>query len=350
MSALFVVAIVIEMMRTRRRMTLVKDPDYRTLVQGKGIKGVWVPAVPHLIAGEVKEWAERASVESIDIPAYWLEKNGIDLPTNARPLEGEKVLFVLHGGAYAMQSAHPNALAAMIPRSILKFSAPSVRRAFMLEYRNSKSPASPPENPFPAALLDAIAGYNYLVNAVGFAPENIIVEGDSAGGNLGLALVRYLIDNKGVDGIPGTPGALLLLSPWTDFHPDTTNRESSIFTNADSDFISHIVSPNESAVRNFLGPHGSEAATTNPYISPASQAQTMPPVSFKGYPRTLIISGGAEIFVDQIRCLYERMNASIGPNVQYAEFPDVWHDHIAFPNLEPERSSALKLIGEWIGV
>ena len=340
----------IELTRTCHRTALVKDPDYRALDQGKGVKGVWVPSTPHLVVGEVKKWAEEAGVESINIPAYWLDKKGFNLPIDARPSEGEKVLYVLHGGAYAIQSAHPDSLAAVIPRGILKHTSGSVRRAFMLEYRNSKSPTSSTAgNPFPAALLDAIAGYSYLVNAVGFAPENIIVEGDSAGGNLGLALIRYLIDNKGVDGIPATPGALILLSPWTDLHPDTSNLKSSFITNAKTDYVSKLASPSGSAVRNFLGPHGMVAASTNPYISPASLAQSMPPVSFDGYPRTLIISGAAEFLVDQIRCLYDKMNASIGPNVQYAEFPDIWHDHIAFSNLGPQRSMALKLIGEWIG-
>ena len=47
-----------------------------------------------------------------------------------------------------------------------------------------------------AALIDALAGYNYLVNTVGFHPTRIILEGDSAGGNLALALTRYLLEHR----------------------------------------------------------------------------------------------------------------------------------------------------------
>ncbi|KAI0093131.1 alpha/beta-hydrolase [Irpex rosettiformis] len=328
--------------------TLIKSPDYRSLEQGKGVRGVWVPAVPHLIVGEVKKWAEEANVESVNIPAYWLERKGANLLPNARPLEGEKILFVLHGGAYAMQSAHPKDTAAHIPHGILDFSGASVNRAFMLEYRNSKSPAQPPSNPFPAALLDAIAGYNYLINEIGFAAENIVVEGDSAGGNLALALTRYLLQNKETDGIPPPPGGLILISPWTDLRPDPANRTSSFFANADSDFILDLVAEDGPAVMNFLGPHGKEAAVTNPYISPASLAPTMPPVSFEGYPRTLIISGMTEIFLDQIRVLYDRMKVNMGSKVRYMEFADVWHDFVLFPNLEPQRTEALNVIGGWI--
>ena len=67
---------------------------------------------------------------------------------------------------------------------------------------------------FPTALVDAIAGYDYLVNDVGYIPESIIIEGDSAGANLALALTRYLLENK-LSNIP-PPGGLVLVCPWTD--------------------------------------------------------------------------------------------------------------------------------------
>lgn len=327
---------------------LKKEPDYRSLEQGNGVKGVWIPAQPTLIVGDVKKWAEAAGVESIKIPGYWLEKKGVDLPVNAPPQDGEKVLYVLHGGGYARQSAHPDDIIANNPRGILNRAGPSTRRAFMIEYRNSSSPAHPPGNPFPAALIDAFAGYHYLVNVVGFAPENIVLEGDSAGGNLSLALVRYLVANKSVAGIPAVPSALVLISPWTDLLPDDPARTSSFHTNSSSDFISELVDPNGSAILNFLGPHGKTAAVTNPYISPGSLAPSMPPVSFEGYPRTIIISGSTEIFLDQIRALHNKMKSTPGLDVRYVEFTDVWHDFTLLPNIEPQRSEAFELIANWI--
>ena len=50
----------------------------------------------------------------------------------------------------------------------------------------------PGQSPFPAALLDALAGYNYLVNEIGYSPSNTILVGDSVGENLALVLTRYL--------------------------------------------------------------------------------------------------------------------------------------------------------------
>ena len=50
-----------------------------------------------------------------------------------------------------------------------------------------------PEHPFPAAVVDAWLGYWWLIQQ-GFAPEHIVVAGDSAGGGLALALVVALRD------------------------------------------------------------------------------------------------------------------------------------------------------------
>jgi acetyl esterase/lipase len=298
--------------------------------------------------GKVKKWAEMVGVDSISIPAYWMEKKGTDLPLNARPEPGEKVLYVLHGGAYTLLSAHPGNLIANIPRGILQHTGPSVRRALTVEYRLSKPSSESPSHPFPTALLDAIAGYKYLIDEVGFAPENIIVEGDSAGGNLTLALVRYLVENRGTDGIPPVPGAIILVSPWADLSPDWTDPKSSIHTCQASDFVGRLIHTDNRHVRSFLGPHGLEAADTNPYISPASLAPTMPPVSFEGYPRTFILGAGAEALCDQIRILRDKMEATASSKITYVETPDAWHDFVAFPNYGPERTEALKTIGEWI--
>jgi hypothetical protein len=59
-----------------------------------------------------------------------------------------------------------------------------------LDYRLSRSDPYPDRFPFPAALLDAIAVYSYLVNVVGFEAANVTVAGDSAGANLALSLIR----------------------------------------------------------------------------------------------------------------------------------------------------------------
>lgn len=320
------------------------------------MNGVWVAPTPHLVAGELKQWADNAGVECVRVPGYWLEKEGRNREAGEAPLPGEKVVYHLHGGGYADFSAHPTDITASIPRGIIKHSD-LVMRAFSIEYRLSKGPPlSKPAHPFPAALLDALAGYNYLVNTVKFKPEDIIVEGDSAGGNLALALVRYLVEYReskslGTNALPPPPGELVLCSPWADIGDSDVKPSMSMYTNIPYDYIS-LVGKNPPATKvNFVGPLGMTGANSNRYISPSSTAPTMGPVSFKGFPRTFISAGGAEILVDQIRVLRDRMIADIGEGqVEYYEVPDGIHDYMVLGWHEPERTETMRRIANWIAV
>ena len=330
---------------------MASPPSHRALVEDPDAKGLWISPTPHLVVGEVKRWAEKAGVLPVRIPGYWMEKEGSDREIGEAPRSGEKVLYHLHGGAYAHGSAYPKDLTANVPRGVVEYT-PSVLRAFSIEYRLSKGlPLYDNENPFPAALIDAIAGYNYLVNVVRVKPENIIVSGDSAGGNLALALVRFLLDNQTSEvEIPHPPGELLLFSPWSDVGDSDVKPGLSMFTNIPYDYL-NITSRARTlpSKLNFLGPHGFEEANMNRYISPASTAETMEPVSFKGFPRTLIISGGAEVLRDQIRVLRDKMVADMGEGqIQYLEAAASVHDYVVFKWHEPERSETLRVVADWI--
>ena len=335
-------------------------PSYNHLVidTSTNVKSVWIYPTPNLILDEVKRWAEDANVSlDLRVPGYWLErkrpeKKGDATPFDAKAKPGEIVLYALHGGGYRTQSAHPSDATSQIPLSILNSTdSETVSRAFTIEYRLSAGPPHyEPSNPFPAALVDAIAGYNYLINEVGFKPENIIVEGDSAGGNLALAFVRYLVEKK--DKLPQTfaiPRGLILSSPWSDLGTSDQIKSSSIHTNIPTDFITVIGDRAINNLKNFLGPIGLEGANRNRYISPASTAATMEKVSFEGYPRTFIWAGGAEVLRDQIRILKDKMVGDLGKDkVTYHEAPDGIHDFLVFSWFEPERSQTLEAITKWL--
>lgn len=196
------------------------------------MKGIWVKPVPGLVAGDLANFAAQNGVEGERIPGYWLERKDTKHVIGQPPQPGEKVIYTLHGGGYVLFSGSPKDPLADVPRGLIKL-IPAVRRAFSLEYRLSVGKPYKATAPFPAALLDALAGYNYLVNTVGFAPEDIILEGDSAGGNLALALTRYLVENRKNPKVtlPRPPGALLLLSPWADMGTSHLSPTSSIMVN-----------------------------------------------------------------------------------------------------------------------
>jgi epsilon-lactone hydrolase len=120
------------------------------------------------------------------VPALDVQVEGAD---------GDAVIFYLHGGGYVIGSARTGA----------NLAAPLARRtglpAVSLDYRLA------PENPFPAAIDDALAAYKDLLGS----GRQIVIAGDSAGG--GLALATMLAARR--DGLP-LPAAAVVFSPWTD--------------------------------------------------------------------------------------------------------------------------------------
>lgn len=315
--------------------------------------------VNHLITGVLKQWATLSGVESIRVPGYWTHKKGTSIPLEGPPKPDEKILYMLHGGAYIRCSAHPGDMTFTAHRSVFQ-NIPSATRLFSIEYRLVVENPFGEAHPFPTQLIDALAGYNYLVNVIHFDPKNIIIGGDSAGGNLAHALTRFLVEYQGTSlnggTIPKPPGALILLSPWLDMSPSHEDiPNSSVDRNRVSDYIGSQDGSTPSVRVAFTGPHGLSAAATNPYISPASLHPDIK-VSFVGFPRTFILAGDAEVLRDQIATARDRMIRDLGEGdgihegdgkLRYFEAVDATHDFLAGTFFEPERSIALKEINRW---
>ncbi|THH05033.1 hypothetical protein EW145_g5095 [Phellinidium pouzarii] len=319
-------------------------PTHKALELGKGIDGLYVDGVPELVTGELSKWAEFAGVEAIRIPAYWMHKPASQLVMGEKARDDEKVIYFFHGGAYVSLSSHPSSSTSEIPRSIIAHTQ-SLRRSFAVEYRLTALG----ENPFPAQLLDALAGYSYLVNTVGFRPENIILVGDSAGANLALALTRYLISNsQAVKDLPSPPGGMVLLSPWCDLTGSHVVPGSSYYKNIPTDFLSPppLTGP-DFAPSTLAGPHGLDILK-NEYISPAYKNLDATGL-FKQFPPAFISAGDAEILLDSIVTLQERMVAGMGKEkVEILITKDAFHDFVGFLWFEPQRTQVVEAIGDWI--
>jgi epsilon-lactone hydrolase len=137
------------------------------------------------IAPEIR----REPVSAHGVAAEWSTAPGAD-PSRA-------ILF-LHGGGYISGSVVSHRpLATAIGRA-------AGARALALDYGRA------PENPFPAAVEDVIAGYRFLLDQ-GLAPGRIAVAGDSAGGGLTLALMLAARER----GMP-LPACGWCISPWVD--------------------------------------------------------------------------------------------------------------------------------------
>ncbi|KAI6102185.1 Alpha/Beta hydrolase protein [Pisolithus sp. B1] len=270
--------------------------------------------VPHLINAELKIWSSVAKVTSIRIPGYWYAKTSLS-PKPPTPIAaGQKVFLFLHGGGFTHMSAHPKSPISVVPRSLVELTD-DAPYALSVEYRLSSTYPFAEEHSFPTALLDALAGYNFLARVMGYDPSDIIVAGDSAGGNIALALTRYLVENKGSTevSLPGPPGHLLV----------------------------------SSRVLAYVGSFGAGIASCNRYVSPASLSPLVQ-AHFIGFPRTFIIAGGMEVFLDQIRSLRDKMVKDMGvTQVTYYEAADAEHDYFVF-SWHPDRPATLKAIQEWL--
>jgi len=70
---------------------------------------LWIPElVKEDIVGMVEEYAARAGVKSISIPAYWMLKEGTKWSSaHEKAQEDEKVVLYLHGGAFMVRFCPP---------------------------------------------------------------------------------------------------------------------------------------------------------------------------------------------------------------------------------------------------
>lgn len=223
----------------------------------------------------------------------------------------EITVLYLHGGGYAYYSkAHENLI------SLVTLAAES--QTFALDYRLI------PEHPFPAQLDDALAAYQWLLEK-GIKPKRLIVIGDSAGGNLTLALLLTLRDSK----LP-LPALGICIAPWT----DVENSGNSLKANESFDWVEKRMPIQwaEWLCKN--------TNARNPIVSPIN-------ADLQGLPPIYIQAGDAEILYDMIQSFYEKAQTQ-GVNVKL----DVWrhmnHDFQAFGELMPESKEALKRIGQVI--
>lgn len=345
----------------------------------KDAKFVWVEGIPdELFVGEIRHLADTTGPRPERRAGYWLLKNGVAYPgPQARP--GEKTILHLHGGAFYVSpssspqlfvwhflrhhcivawrthhvllqigSANPSDVTANFTRGLLQHSQ-AINRTFAIDYRLTTSAPDPTTNPFPAALLDALAGYRYLVHDAGFAPENIIVAGDSAGGNLALALVRHLIENP-TPSLP-PPGRVLTASAWLDLSMSRCGPDSTAVMNAPTDIFDEAPGRlfGKYGVMGLLGPLDFGVAQTNRYLSPVSlMCEPLPERRlFAGFPETYVVAGGAERLLDDSTALVRLMRAD-GVNVIEDVPADAVHDFLVFRWHEPERTEVLKRISGWI--
>ncbi len=182
-----------------------------------------------------------------------------------------------------------------------------------------------PENPFPAALEDAVTSYKWLLSN-GFKSRNIIFSGASAGGALAVSTMLKLRE-LGIS----LPAAAILLSPYADL----------AFT-GDSISTNSIFAPgfNIKMLRGMGNSYLQGTDPTNPYVSPIY-------ADLKGLPPMLIQAGGIELFTsDAIRLADRAKEAGIDAKLEI--WDDMPHVFQSFGDELPESKESIENIAEFI--
>ena len=245
-----------------------------------------------------------------EIPAEWQIVPGADK---------ERVLLYFHGGGWIMGSPNTCRLLTLELAKVTKM------RVLSVDYRLA------PEHPFPAAVEDCVAAYKSLLSN-DIKPENIIIAGDSAGGNLTLSSLIKLRD----DGIP-LPAGAIPISPATDlsYVEDTSRLDDLFIKNGETDPILADLGIFWWSYIYIAG-----ANSQDPLISPLFG-------DLKGLPPILIQASSCEILYSEIKRFYERAKKA-GLDIELQTWDEMVHVFQGFGLHQlPEADEAFQKIGEY---
>jgi monoterpene epsilon-lactone hydrolase len=239
------------------------------------------------------------------VPARWSKTPGASQT---------RVLFYLHGGGYLLGSS-------LAYRSLFSELARAAgnARGLALDYRLA------PENPFPAAVDDAVSGYRALLSQ-GIAPGSIAIAGDSAGGGLTVAMLVAARDA----GLP-MPAAAVAISPWVDM--EGTGGSMSSKAADDPSLNREVILGMASAYLNGASPRA-------PLASPLY-------ANLAGLPPLLIQVGSSEVLLDDATRLAARAGeANVAVQLEvWPRMPHVWH---GFASMLSEGRDAIAGAGAFV--
>ena len=224
--------------------------------------------------------------------------------------EGNAILY-LHGGAYtAGGAAYARGFGGLLCANT---NFPVLTVAYRLA----------PEYPFPTAVDDALAGYEHLLG-MGYAPDNIYLAGESAGGGLVLCLTHKLKELA----MP-LPGRIVSISPWAD-----------LAMTGETYTLNEKIDPtlSQSRLAYSAKAYSKGADLHNPLISPIYG-------DFTDFPPTLLIAGDREILLDDAKAVYACYKRD-GAHARLHIEPGMWHVYVLYPT--PEAKAAQRMIAAFL--
>lgn len=263
----------------------------------------------HTMATEPKDVVyEDTSVPSDTgshtIPALWIK------PLNASKTH---VILFTHGGGFVTNNASSHRkMAGHIAKAAGCW-------ALSVDYRVA------PEHRWPSMLDDGVSAYHWL-RKQGFQPSRIATVGDSAGGNLAIAIPLKLRDR----GDP-LPAAIVGLSPWTSMHPKGGTMES----NAATDPM--VAASNLDMM---IGIFLDDSERENPLVN-ILEADP------KGLPPMYLACGTHEVLQDNATRWAEKVRG-VGGSVECEEAEGMVHVHTFMAGKAREADETIRRVGEFL--
>jgi len=243
-------------------------------------------------------------VDAGGVPSEWL------VPEDAPQ---DRAVLYIHGGAWYMGSGNTHR------GFVSRLAYAAGLRILLINYRLA------PEHPFPEGLEDCITAFDWLLQG-GITAHNIIVAGDSAGGNLTLALLVALRDA----GKP-LPSGAVAISPATDL----AFTGQSVHTRLKLDPIFSHGGPT-TVIQDYIKAHDPH----EPLISPLY-------ADLHGLPPILIHVGDHEILLDDSVRFGQRA-VEAGVEATTVVWPEMFHVFQLFTPLLPEARQAVEQIASFM--
>ncbi len=258
----------------KRMHGLVENPDLEKHRQSQDYIGS--------ILGNSKE-VTYTEVDMDGVRGEWVSVN--------RPHMRKYVILYCHGGGYSTGSC-------LYGRTITsKLATAASIDVLGFDYRLA------PEHPCPAALEDAMKAWDYLM-LLGYGARDVILAGDSAGGNLALVLALKLKAEGRF-----LPRGLVLMSPWTDLTASgrSYRTKAEVDPVLDAEYIDRMT-------KAYI-PEGENLE--NPLISPLFG-------DFEGFPPVYIQVGENEILLSDSVELHKKLQKA-GVPAKIDRFKGMWH-------------------------
>jgi acetyl esterase/lipase len=226
-------------------------------------------------------------------------------------IEARHVVLYFHGGVYVMSDAFLAAgLASQVGRR-------TQAKVISVDYRLA------PEYPYPAAVDDALAAYEALLDD-GIAASDIAFAGESAGGGLAVATMVNARD-RGL----ALPAAAWVMSPYVDLTLTGTTIEGK--RDADPLLSRELLEPR---VADYVQGHDAALGLISPLFADLS-----------GLPPLIIQAGSHEVLLDDaVRLAGQAASADVEVTLEIT--PEVPHVFQAYAAMLDEAAAALDRAGQ----